>query len=124
MPNAIVIDDKPLTGNSLVQMLNFIGITARYANSARSGVALLREKKPGLIFLDINMPGVNGFEFLSFLHSQPALSDIPIFIVTSDDQPETARKARMLGAVDVLIKPVSVELLQSALKRAKIVFIS
>lgn len=121
MLNAIVIDDKWLTANSLCKMLMLFDIQAQHAASARAGVLMMKEKIPDIIFLDVHMPGVDGFEFLKYIHMMPGFSKLPIFVVTSDDQPETAEKMRALGARDVLIKPVMIDVLEEALVRAKII---
>ena len=47
------------------------------------------EPTPCLIILDINMPGVDGTEILAYLRREPDLIPVPVFVVTSDDQPET-----------------------------------
>jgi CheY-like chemotaxis protein len=67
------------------------------------------------------MPGVDGFEILAYLRREPRLSGIPVIVVTADDSPETARRARQDGAVDVLLKPVTVEALEGSLTAAGLV---
>jgi CheY-like chemotaxis protein len=73
-----------------------------------------------MIFLDLNMPGLSGFEVLSYLRREPSVRHVPVFVVTSDDQPETAARAHNDGASSVLIKPISIEALEDILRSAKI----
>jgi CheY-like chemotaxis protein len=80
----------------------------------------LRERIPDIIYLDISMPGVDGFEIMAFLRREPRLLHIPVVIVTSDDQPETTRLALSQGALDVIIKPATIEALERTLKSAKL----
>ena len=67
------------------------------------------------------MPGLSGFEVMSYLRRYPHLTDVPVVFVTSDDQPETADRARKTGALLVLIKPVSIDAVESALRKAGII---
>jgi len=120
MPNALVIDDTRLTADSLVRVLKALNIQARAAYGPGPGMSLLQVETPDVIFLDINMPGVSGFEILSFLSREPRLSKVPVFVVTSDDQPETIKHALDGGARAVLIKPASVDELEAALKKEKL----
>jgi len=76
---------------------------------------ILGELTPNIIFLDINMPGVDGFEVLSYLRREPRLSGLPVIVVTSDDQPETTQHALAGGANAVVLKPVMVGTLEGAL---------
>ena len=65
------------------------------------------------------MPGVNGTEILAFLRREPRLMSVPVFVITSDDQPETRRKVMKLGATAMIIKPATIDVLEDALKRAR-----
>ncbi len=121
MTTALVIDDARMTADSLVSVLKVLGIEARAAYGPGPGLAILKAETPPVIFLDINMPGVSGFEILSFISREPRLSGVPVFVVTSDDQPETIKHAISSGARAVLIKPASVDVLEAALRKEKII---
>jgi len=73
---------------------------------------------PHFVCLDVNMPGLDGMEVLAYLKREPRLMKSPVFIITSDDQPETRQSVLKGGAQAVLIKPVTVEVLESAFKKA------
>ena len=66
------------------------------------------------------MPGVDGIEILAYLRREPRLIPVPVFVITSDDQPETRRKVMKLGATAMIIKPATIDVLENALVRAKI----
>jgi PleD family two-component response regulator len=117
MSSALVIDDNRQTAEALVQILKLWDINARISLNPSSAMLLLEELVPNIVFLDINMPGVDGFEVLGFLKREPRLMGIPVIIVTSDDQPETARRAMDGGAAAIVIKPVMIELVEEALKK-------
>jgi CheY-like chemotaxis protein len=120
MSYALVIDDNRQTAEALAKMLKLWGIPAQMTLSPSSAMVLLAEVVPSIVFLDINMPGVNGFEVLGFLKREPRLAGVPVIIVTSDDQPETARRALDGGAAAIVIKPVMVEIIEEALKKTGI----
>ena len=75
---------------------------------------------PRLILLDISMPGVDGLEVLAYLRREPRLAPVPVVVITSDDQPETRRRVMIGGATAMLIKPATLDALENALKKAKI----
>ena len=116
MKNVLVIDDSRTTADTLVRILKALGYAARAAYGSSAGMSILREEAPDLVFVDINMPGVSGFEILRFMGREPRLARVPVFVVTSDDQPETRRESFQLGARGFLVKPVSVDALDEALQ--------
>jgi CheY-like chemotaxis protein len=121
MAEALVIDDNRSTADALKQMLAVFGLKARVAYGSSPAMALLSSGFiPHFIFLDINMPGVDGTEILAYLRREPSLIPVPVFVVTSDDQPETRRKVMRLGATAMIIKPATIDVLENALKMAKI----
>jgi CheY-like chemotaxis protein len=121
MTYALVIDDNKQTTDALVQMLKIWDIPARSALNPSSAMTILKAETPGVVFLDINMPGVDGFEVLGYLKREPRLAKIPVVIVTSDDQPLTYKRAKEGGAESVIIKPVMVDLLEKALIKIELI---
>jgi len=120
MTIALVIDDNKQTTEALVQMLKIWDIAARAAYGPSAALKILGELTPNIVFLDINMPGVDGFEVLAYLRREPRLAGVPVIIVTSDDQPETTQRAYAGGANAVVLKPVMVAILEDALRKADI----
>ncbi|MCS6992262.1 MAG: response regulator [Anaerolineales bacterium] len=121
MTQALVIDDNRSTADSLVRVLKALGVQARPAYGPGPAMALLRVETPDVIFLDINMPGVTGFDILGFVGREPRLVNVPVIICTSDDQPQTRTDAMKAGARDFLLKPVTVDALEQALKKLKLI---
>lgn len=117
MSDALVIDDNRNTADALCQMLGVLGIDGRPAYGSRAALSVLGMQTPGLILLDINMPGVDGLEILAYLKREPRLAGVPVLVITSDDQPETRAQAMGGGANEMLIKPVTLDALENALKR-------
>lgn len=110
----IIIDDERLArkelANSLSEFSN-IEIIEECGNAATASVAI-EKKKPDLIFLDIQMPGKNGFELLEELDFVPQV----IFVTAYDDY---AIKAFEVNALDYLLKPIQQDRLEEAINKLK-----
>src|SRR5919108_1917305 len=120
MSEALIIDDNRTTADALGQMLNVLGFKVRVAYGSGAAMNILASGfLPQFICLDINMPGVNGVEILAYLRREPRLIPVPVFVITSDDQPETRRKVLKLGANGMIIKPATIDALEDALKKVK-----
>jgi CheY-like chemotaxis protein len=121
MTTALVIDDNRQTADALCQMLSLLNVEARATYGPRDALLSLRDNPVDIIFLDISMPGLDGFEVLAFLRREPDLRQIPVVVVTSDDQPETARRVRETGALKIILKPATVEGLAKVLNQTNLV---
>jgi PleD family two-component response regulator len=121
MDEGLVIDDNRQTADALNQMLGVLGFKARVAYGSSSAMEILGGGfTPKFICLDINMPGVDGTEILTYLRREPRLMKIPVFVITSDDQPETRIKVMKLGATVMLIKPATIDTMEDAFKKVKL----
>jgi len=121
MNEGLVIDDNRQTADALNQMLGILGFTARVAYGSSSAMEILGSGfTPRFICLDINMPGVDGTEILTYLQREPRLKPIPVFVITSDDQPETRTKVMRLGATVMIIKPATIDAMEEAFRKVKI----
>lgn len=122
MAEALIIDDNRSTADALRQILTVLGFKSRVAYGSSAAMSILGSGfTPKFIFLDLNMPGVSGTEILAFLRREPRLIRVPVLVVTSDDQPETRIKVLRLGATAIVIKPATIESLEAALKKSKII---
>jgi|SRR5215211_2224263 len=120
MTEGLIIDDNRTTADALGQMLAVLGFKMRLAYGSNAAMSILAAGFiPKFICLDINMPGVNGTEILAYLRREPRLMLVPVFVITSDDQPETRRKVMRLGANAMLIKPATIDVLEEALREAR-----
>lgn len=121
MTEALIIDDNRSTADALSQMLKVLGFQARAAYGSSPAMSVLGTGFiPDFICLDINMPGVDGTEVLAYLRREPRLSSIPVIVITSDDQPETRRRVMKLGASAIVIKPATIDSLETALQKARV----
>lgn len=72
------------------------------------GIELIKIHRPDLILLDINLPGMNGFEVLGLLKQHPETADIPVIAVTARAMPHDIEAGKAAGFVDYLTKPLNV----------------
>ncbi len=114
---ALIVDDVRNVAESLKQLIlefcedvDVIGI-AENTNSAK---VMIHEYQPDIVFLDIQMPGKNGFDLLSEME----VIDFSVIFVTAFDH--YAIKAVRFGAIDYLLKPVDILELKEAIERAKV----
>ena len=112
MIKAVLIDDEPLARSIVSEYLQaFPEITiAQECNDGFEGIKAITQHKPDLIFLDIQMPKINGFEMLELIEQPPAV----IFTTAFD---EYAIKAFESRAIDYLLKPFSKERFEKAVKK-------
>jgi peroxiredoxin Q/BCP len=117
MSEALIIDDNRSTADALLQMLSLLHVPARVAYGSSAALSVLSGFTPSLILLDITMPGVDGIEVLGFLRREPRLGQVPVVVITLDDQPETRERAFKRGANAMIIKPATLDVLEANLKR-------
>lgn len=111
----LVIDDDELTVRFIRSALAERPVVVSEANDAASGLAAIQRLRPGLIFLDLILPGANGIEVLGAIRQQDAEANV--IILTGQYSTESAVKAIQAGAGDYLNKPVSVETLRDRVDR-------
>lgn len=99
------IDDSPMIAESLEQILRPAGYNLLKIQDPMHGVALLAEKKPDLIFLDVVMPQTNGYNLCTFLRQSTLFRNTPIIILTSQNSIIDRTRAKLIGASDFLSKP-------------------
>jgi len=119
MPLILIVDDSPTEVHVMQTALQRNGYRTVSAGDGAEGVRLARELHPDLIFMDVVMPGINGFQATRTLSNDPTTRAIPIVMVTSKGQQTDRIWGLRQGAVDYLVKPVSgnelVEKAQAAL---------
>lgn len=104
---ALIIDDSPTIVFALKKMLQSAGYITIEALDAEQGVALALEKKPDIIFLDIVLPGMNGFAALRKLRRDPLTQPIPVIMISSNEQATEQFFGSRIGADDFMKKPFS-----------------
>ena len=119
--NILLIDDDEDDCEIFLVAIEKAYGTGNYTaiHDATKALQQLEEKRlaPELIFLDLNMPVMNGIQFLTEIKKRETLRDIPVIILTTSSQPQLVDQTKSLGASDFITKPVSfngyIEILQS-----------
>lgn len=116
MIKAIIVDDEPAVSEILTFFIKKNELPIEIVGIAEDGqeaIALIGQEKPRLVFLDIQMPVMNGFEVM-----QRRNSETDFIIITAFESFSYAQKALRLGAKDILLKPIQYEQFTEALTRA------
>jgi DNA-binding response OmpR family regulator len=105
----LIVDDNHTNLSVLSKVLKSAGLKVRVAVDGESAIAQVEYDPPGLILLDIQMPGIDGFETCQRLKAQTHIEDIPIIFITALADMEYKIKGLSLGAVDYITKPFQEE---------------
>ena len=104
----LICDDEPYIRMLLEQTLEDLedeGVEILIASNGQEGYDLIVEEKPQLVFLDVMMPKMSGFEVCSKVKQQPELKDIHIVLLTAKGQEADKEKGLSLGANEYITKP-------------------
>lgn len=100
----LVIEDDKFLRELIVRKLLKEGMETVEAVDGEEGQAKVKSEKPDLILLDLILPGIDGFQLLSQIKSDPELKLIPVIILSNLGQKEDIERGMQLGATDYLIK--------------------
>ena len=100
----LIIEDDPSFSRTYKDVFNTAGYTVIVAENGEIGWDLAKSKKPDLIILDLNLPGLHGFEVLKYIRSNVQTKDIPVIITTSMGADQDIQKGIELGATDYMVK--------------------
>lgn len=115
MIKAIIVDDEPAVAVIIRYFVSNNNLPVEIVGEARNGntaIELIERFDPGLIFCDIQMPGMNGFELMK------ACPNRNYVIITAYESFQYAQQALRLGAKDILLKPIEFEPLNNSISRA------
>lgn len=113
----LVVDDDPDLLCAMSIRLKASGYKTVVAGDASSAIRVAQEEKPDLILLDLGLPDGDGFSVMRKLKASPALSTIPVIVVTARDPMNNLQAAYKAGATAFFQKPFRNELLLSILER-------
>ena len=105
MQVVLIVDDNPTNLAVLSQVLKQQGYKVRVAIDGESAVAQAHADPPDLILLDVQMPGIDGFEACQQLKASTTTAEIPIIFITAATSVDSKVKGLTLGAVDYITKP-------------------
>lgn len=104
MKKILIVEDDKFLRELVVTNLAKKNYAISEAVDGEEGVKKTKEEKPDLILLDLVLPGMDGFEVLSQIKSDPAVSSIPVIIFSNLGQKEDIERGLALGASGYLIK--------------------
>jgi DNA-binding response OmpR family regulator len=114
----IIDDDEEMVG-AIQLMLQLLECESERFFSARPAAqALMKGQAPDLVILDLNMPEVNGIDFLEYVRRNFEWRDLPIIILSTEAADVMIDKAIDLGADGYITKPVAINELEAAMKKA------
>ncbi len=114
MKRILIIDDERVVCSFFEEILSEEGYEVISTLDARAGLGLVKKRKPDLVIIDLNMPGINGIEALRLIKET---SDIPVIIATGYGTMETVREAMRLGAYDYITKPFDLDVVMTAVSK-------
>ncbi len=104
-PHILFIDDDPLMGRLVGDLLKQEGFQVTVALNGKDGLARARLRPPDLILLDVMMPGMDGFAVCQALRQDPQLHTVPVVLLTAMESPKLNEQAFAVGADVCMTKP-------------------
>jgi CheY-like chemotaxis protein len=102
----MVIDDSPVLLSQFNNWVSALGYVVTTCQEAKNAIAAIKKAKPSVIFIDINMPEISGFELVKQIRQQPDLRAIPLTILTGEQKLSNKWRAQWSGC-EFLSKPLS-----------------
>jgi two-component system chemotaxis response regulator CheY len=108
MKKVLIVDDSRIMRNIVKNTFADMKIPCEYleAENGKKALQLLESDKISLVFLDWNMPEMDGMEFLKRVRAMPDYKDLPIIMVTSESAKYNVVEALQNGATDYIVKPI------------------
>jgi CheY-like chemotaxis protein len=105
-PTVLVVDDSPLFLKQFNRWVNNLGYGFLPCSDAAKALNTITQAKPAVVFLDINMPVISGFELMEKIRANPELANLPVVILTGDSKLSNKWRAQW-GGCEFLAKPAS-----------------
>lgn len=115
----LYVEDNPSNIALMRHVIAALGpIQLHVAENGHEGLALARDLRPDVILLDINLPGLSGFELKARLDADPLTRGLPVLALSASAMPQDVKRGREAGFRDYLTKPLDITALAEALNRA------
>ena len=111
--NVVLVDDNPTSRKFFLRAIENLSIDLKTYGNTDDAIDYLKNNKPDLLFLNIIMPVKNGLTFLEELRKLPLHSDTRVIMITSKDYSQDRTIASQLGALDFIVKPMSMRSITS-----------
>lgn len=120
MPKILLVDDEANIRLLLQQSLEELedcGVEIQTAENGSRALEIIAAERPELVFLDVMMPGLNGFEVCRRIRKNATAADLPVVFLTARGQDLDRREAMEAGATDFLTKPFDPEEVQAVARK-------
>lgn len=114
----LIIDDAADVRLILKKILEGDGARVFDADSIDAGLQLAKNSAPHLVVLDLELPGLNGFDFLRSRQDLPSIQNVPIIILSGKNDKDSVTKAITLGASDYIVKPFRATMVLQKVRKA------
>ncbi|MFC5344756.1 hybrid sensor histidine kinase/response regulator [Brevundimonas staleyi] len=115
----LYVEDNPSNIALMRHVVAALGpIQLHVAENGHEGLSLARDLRPDVILLDINLPGLSGFELKARLDADPLTRGLPVLALSASAMPDDIRRGKAAGFRDYLTKPLDIPALAAALNRA------
>ena len=119
LQTVLYVEDNPANLKLVVQLIaRYPSIRLLTAVDGQSGIKIACESQPDVILMDINLPGIDGFEALTILRAEPATASIPVIALSANAMPTDIEKGMQAGFFCYITKPIKVNEFMEALKVA------
>ena len=116
---ALVCDDMAMNRNLIAMCLSSKGYAVEMAEDGLKGLNLCKTKKYDLVFTDIEMPNMNGIEFLRSAKKLPGYAEVPFVVLSTLDTDAMKAKAAAFGAFQYMVKPFTTDKMTEVFNRLK-----
>lgn len=107
--NILVVDDSSTSTFLLESFFEENGYNVIVADDGNKAIAKLTKMVPDVIFLDLMLPKKSGFDVLAEIKNMDSVKHVPVVIISARSEQEDIRKAKQMGAVEYLYKPIDIE---------------
>ena len=110
MHTILYVEDEPLNQALVKSIISQIPNTRLItALTGEEGVEIALARQPDLILMDLNLPGISGYDVFNILKNEKSFTKTPIFAVSANAMPEEIQKGKDAGFIDYLIKPINID---------------
>jgi CheY-like chemotaxis protein len=113
----LVIEDNPWNARLIEDILETLNYKVLEAYNGENGIEIARREQPGLILMDVMLPGINGIEVVKMLKSDPEVAHIPVIALTASSSQEVERRCMEAGCVAYMTKPFTKKVLTEMVKK-------
>ena len=115
-PTVMVVDDDPATLHVLNRTLTHDGFSVIEASNGQEAIDAFKQSRPDVILMDVEMPGMDGYQACSVIRRSEGGADLPVVMVTGHDDSASIDRAYDVGATDFISKPINWSLISHRLR--------